>query len=294
MGTVSGVLLGIGGVGLVVALGIPMPHSTRNAGLALSIPIVLIGVALLGIVMASRKKRCTDGAAPQWEQDYPWDPTGQDADVPSLGTRIGTLASICGALGMLAAATPMIYQHDATFAYIFGFLLTTFVLLGTFTLLRHILGLKKYGVCRVEFNKFPFSCGDQVDMTFCAPLGLGSFNSLGFTVRYVRERLETRQSGQHKQTVILCEQLYADEYEWQGQGEQRDPLATPLRFPLPSDVGGTALADRPPSYWELQVQTRGSWINCNRRFLLPVYSISSSQQPPSAPQLAWATEAEQS
>jgi hypothetical protein len=124
----------------------------------------------------------------------------------------------------------------------------------------------KYGVAMLRFRRFPFHPGGEVELHLARPMRLAGVAAPEARLRCVQERYETRQSGTSRSRVVVSHEMWSatraaefrrGEYVW--------------RFDLPAHVPGTALSERPPRYWELELAIEMPGLDYAGTFLVPVY-----------------------
>ena len=100
-------------------------------------------------------------------------------------------------------------------------------------------------------NLYPYSIGAD------APVAL---------LRCVQERYEIERSGGDSSHVVVAYEVWSatataefqrGEYVW--------------RFDVPGSVPGTALSERPPRYWELELKVATPGVDYAGTFLVPIY-----------------------
>lgn len=277
---------------IAVGLGLAPTPSGRSAPSRIVTPIggafLLAGLGLasttiLGLRRAAwiRRRQAEYPDAP-WLADHPWDPDGVSDRAPQR---------ILKALFWLAFLTCFLgpFLHLAFFS---GERMPWFVRagIGLFGLalvlpLRRVIGhtrtLLRFGRTRLRFQSFPFTPDGEVDVTFATNSGDG----LAVTLRYVEERIESRQVGGRNHFERIAEALYTDHFEV--TCSPADPEVR-IRRHLPGRMGWTTrLSAMPVRYWEMRIESADR-PGLHATYALPVYAgpTQTDPDPRRAPQEA--------
>jgi hypothetical protein len=203
-----------------------------------------------------------------WLADFTWDPTG-------LTTRVRSDVScrLCGELFAVPFVFPFWYSSFYTGGSIFGRVISLGFELAALAVVIHagflLLRWLKYGDSRLQFDRFPFFLGEVLAATLIPDKGIRGCRRVTFTLRCIQEPIEA--SGGQEDSEA-CYQIWASTFEVAQPGDMVAGRPIPVTFLLPDDPAlGTALADRPPRYWEVEVAAATPGIAYKARFLVPVY-----------------------
>ncbi len=202
-----------------------------------------------------------------WLREHPWQARSHD------GTRQRALREFAFPILWLIFMVPF---HD-----VFGWDVVLILMdLAGLAMLGHAIYLLvrylRFGHTELELSRVPFRLGETFEASLLPAPSLAQLERVTVTLRCIQERTEVRGSGKNrKQQVIgyerycVTEQLDADALR-QGQ-----PLR--IAFPLPNDPArlGTCLAERPPRYWELTVDSEARGVDYHATFLVPIYSAAA-------------------
>ena len=222
-----------------------------------------------------------------WQADHAWDAEGVWDDT---GQRI--LKTFYAGFAMAIFMVPFNWifvlreRHPFGMAIVgpFDVIIAGILGYGVYLIARRL----KYGTTYLRFERFPFVLGDAIDVRFGTSKGIGAFDRLSFTLRCIQERYETRGSGENRSQQVVCYQRYTDSLVMDEAGLfQGGDAECPLAFPLPDDAElTTALAERPPRYWELEIRADTPGVDFRATYLVPVYA-----PPGAAVEASTATEA---
>jgi hypothetical protein len=132
--------------------------------------------------------------------------------------------------------------------------------------------LFRYGSSFLNYDDFPYFLGQKLRARLRAPRHVSALDNLTLTLRCVQEKFITSGTGENRSTRIVCFELYQDSVTL--SRDQLTDLAggdIPIEFPLPADQQTTALADAPPTYWEIQANGTARGADYEAHFLVPVY-----------------------
>ncbi|MEO1128232.1 MAG: hypothetical protein AAFX05_00825 [Planctomycetota bacterium] len=246
-------------------------------GLFTTVGVLFMLNGLLDLRRGARSRRA-EAQHPHepWLWDHPWDIRGE------RGRESGSLlARIVGVAFLGAFLTPFNW-----WAFIAGGGIIVILVVGLFDLilffvlidlLRRIMARLRYGRPRLRFRTVPIRPGELVDGELVCPKGIGRFDALELTLRFIEERYEVRGSGKSRKQVVECYALYTDSTTIQvvGLHEQGD-AALPISFLLPEDARSTAISRRPAVYWEIKVRASTPGVDFHESFLVPVYAADVS------------------
>lgn len=149
------------------------------------------------------------------------------------------------------------------------------VLIGIFCYTIYIfMRAFKYGATKLEFRRFPYFLGSELDAVFCASKPIKGMKSLHCTLRYIEEAYEVRGSGKNRSQRVVLYQVYGDELEI--AVDPRDMMGKveiPIRFELPQGEFENKLRERPAKYWHLELKAETPGVDFHAAFLLPVYKL---------------------
>lgn len=237
--------------------------------------LVTHGAAGLRRMSVLRRERVRHPEEP-WRWDHRWDETGIQDDTRRRITLWGYrallfamfmlpfnwLVFVSGQLpwfGMLAFGFGTVIV-DLMVAYVF------------YRFVKSLLHYLRYGVGAVRYSHFPFLLGETLDVYFLPNSRMTGLQELKAKLRCVEERFEKFDSDDSKSTTtVIPYELYSD-----ASTASRGALGVRFSFPLPEDGHPTKLGERPPTYWEIEIQAEAPGMDYAATFLLPVYSRGSA------------------
>ena len=223
-------------------------------------------------ILASRP-----GAA--WLADYRWNQKGAADRV--LWKAIGTLLGVIVASTFLVPATYFIFLSFTQEGFgirvdisMFGIALFDLVALGFLARAGHLLRRWHiYGSGLLVFNRFPFFLGESLEASFRTSRTLTGCRSFEATLRCIEERYRTTTGVHGRRGEMVCEQVYADTIRIEGAAARSlAARSVPVSFSLPADARSTKLADKPPTYWEIEIMVDRAGVDYKAAFLVPVYA----------------------
>lgn len=238
---------------------------------------------LRGLLRTARlKAQLALHADEPWYGDHDWDPHGVRDD-----SRRNLIRGFLG-LGFLAFFLSIfnwwafLSEDTVVVLQIIVGLFDAVLLLGLGTLLHRLGRRLKYGRSKLRFCRFPFFLGESVDVELENRRGIGRYDRITLTLRCIQERIVTRGTGRNRSTSVVCYEQYCDTKTIEGPAAHRagDP---PIRisFELPDGDYETCLRERPPRYWELEVNSKTEGIDYHASFVLPVYrKLGQEAKPP--------------
>ena len=222
---------------------------------------------VIGVRVERRVRRLRETHVRQpWVWDHPWDERGSRDD---SGRRIGRAVWFTGFLalflvpfnwvGFFSPERPVIFAGVAV--------LMDCLLVAAAWRAAYLTGQRaKYGPAMLRFRRFPFKPGGEVEVHMARPARLAGIESPVAVLRCVQERYEVRGSGDDRSQAVVAYELWSDRqpatFKW---GE------FVWRFALPEGVPGTALSERPPRYWEMELAVEMPGMDFAGTFLVPVY-----------------------
>lgn len=271
-----GSLFAVVGVTVAVVAGLErleMSHGVPELiGLLLGVLFAIAGMSfvvhgIMGIRVQRRVERLRSTHVREpWVWDHPWDERGSRDE---SGWRIGRVVWCSGFLalfaipfnwvGFLSPERPVIFAMVAV--------LMDCLLVGCVWRAMYLIGQRaKYGPMMLRFRRFPFRPGGEVEVHMARPARLAGIEAPVAVLRCVQERYDMRGGGEDRSQMVVAYELWSDRqaatFRW---GE------FVWRFALPEGVPGTALSERPPRYWELELRVEMPGVDFGGTFLVPVY-----------------------
>lgn len=214
-----------------------------------------------------RRVRLSAGQDP-WMADHDWEPSGtrdRGWRVPLTGVAIMLMA--------LSIALPVQFRIFGEGAWSFFLLIpglifgcTNLVLLLFFAALAAMLKDRwRIGPTRVEFARFPFRRGRDLEATFVGGKPFRDGTDLQVHLLCLQAVWEDDPKREHRQRRQRC--LYVDRQQVRPGPDGRARLA----FTLPSETPGTDLRAQEPVYWELDIRGKVAGVEWQEVFLVPVY-----------------------
>lgn len=243
-------------------------------GLFLLAGLVVIASGVKGLLRAARvERRRKENPWEPWYWDHPWDPKAS-----RVGTVGKTVADVVGMVAVTVFVTPFCVLFFPV-GLLFGFL----ALVGWGVVVYRWMQRLKYGGSELQFSRFPYFLGDELDVLLSGSARLRGYTKLKLTLRCVEEKLERH----GKSNSVVAYALHEDEREYTageidlGSGpparllaftvEDSPPLG--FSFPLPDRPElTTSLSADEPRYWKLEVKAEIPGIDYKAVFLVPVYS----------------------
>ncbi|MBK8597702.1 MAG: hypothetical protein IPP07_19885 [Holophagales bacterium] len=243
-------------------------------GLFLLAGLVVIGSGVAGLLRGLRvRRRQRERPWEPWYWDHPWDPQAY-----RLGTVGKTVTDVVGMVAVSVFVTPF-----CVYFFPFGLVFGLLAAVGWGFVAYRWLQRLKYGASELQFARFPFFLGDELDASLGGSARLRGYTNLKLTLRCVEEKVERR----GKSNGVVAYALYEDEREYAagevdlGQGpparlvalitEDSPPLQLSFRLPDQPELSTSLSADE-PRYWELEVKAEIPGIDYKAVFLLPVYA----------------------
>jgi len=286
LGGAGGVVLGLvflaagGGIAAVGLEVVPVDPATVHAPYWV---VTLVGAIFafpgLGIVLASirhlavqaRHRRVTAARPDEpWHADYTWPERWAPDRARDVARPFGAAAFITL---FLVPFNYLLFVHETSAPLFAKGIMGLFdvVVASIWGYAFYRLGRRiKYAGGRLGYDAFPYLVGQPARVTLHLPKALRGFERLEYTLRCVEERWETRHSSDGKTSKTLV--AYA-RYEDAGAVDagEIDGRELPLELSVPAGAPASALSDREPTYWELDVTAETPGIDYRGLFLLPVY-----------------------
>jgi hypothetical protein len=276
---VAAIGLGIGTMGSVVSLRAWYLMGVGWEGVCFGLALIAAGAYALGHETRARRARARQehlrNASPHepWMADHPWDRRGERQS-PWTEAALGAVGLVVLALLITPFNVWAAREHDGH-AIAFS-LLGDIAFLGLAALWVHRRARAiKYGATWITFEEFPFFLGRRLRVRLGTGQPIGRFTRATAVLRFVREAYETGEKGHQR---VVCYQEWADTQVLAPQyvspsGE------VPVVFDLPDGHYETALACRPPQYWEIELAVETPGIDLRSRFLVPVYRAPIEENP---------------
>jgi len=273
---------------LVAANVIPVPDESfqvsrkvvGGAGIALSlIGVLILSLGCHDIARVRRRERLTRlRPGEPWYADYPWQAKGiSDKGIHNVLMPVFSLlilVCILAPINYVAFYRPDLLE-DAP-PWVLQVLSGCIDAAGVACLLwvfYRILRFLKYGSSFLHFKQSPFFLGDKLVVGLTTSRAMGAVRWLEATLRCIEERYERSYNSRGRRTtIVVCYQLYADTVRSDTPREFRrgsPPLS--MSIPIPANLPSTALSDRPPTYWELEIKAGTPGVDYNAVFLVPIY-----------------------
>ena len=212
-----------------------------------------------------------------WHADYPW----QEKGISGEGIRI-VLMPIFSLLILLCFLAPINYiafyepdlieNAEPWMLAVLSCSLDAGAIACLFWVVYRALRFAKYGASFLHFKQFPFFLGDKLVVGLTTRRNMGTVRRLEATLRCIEERFERGYSRTHRTKRVVCYQLYADTIHSDTAREFRhDSPPLTMSIPIPANMPPTALSERPPTYWELEVKADTLGVDYHAVFLVPVY-----------------------
>ncbi|HUF26740.1 MAG TPA: hypothetical protein VMM18_07140 [Gemmatimonadaceae bacterium] len=240
---------------------------------------VLAGSSLIVHGIAGVRRRRTAGrlraenAAEPWVWDHRWHAYGsRDDSMRSIARALWFTVFLAiflipfNWLSYFSAERPVPFQIVTA---VFDMILVGMVVWVAYLLARRT----KFGESVLRFRRFPFFIGDAVEVSLPRQGHLARFDELEATLRCVVERYEQRGSGKDRSAKVVCYEVWAERRASEpGDGRQSTSRELTWRFDVPAGLPPTALSERPPVYWELEVRAEMPGVDYAATFLVPVYA----------------------
>ncbi|MBA3425341.1 MAG: hypothetical protein ACR2HO_00880 [Rubrobacteraceae bacterium] len=239
--------------------------------------LVTHGVAGLRRMSVLRRERARHPEEP-WRWDHRWDEAGIRDDTVRRLTLWGYRA-LFFAMFMLPFNWLVFVSGDlAWFGMVaFGLVTVLFDLLVVYVFYRFVKSFLQYvrhGVGAIRYARFPFFLGEPLEVSFVPTDRMSGLRELKATLRCVEERYEKFDfEDSDSSTTVIPYELYSDTHTFTGNPDTVGrSLDVNLSFALPDNRPTTKLGERPPTYWELEIEAEAPGVDYAATFLLPVYS----------------------
>jgi hypothetical protein len=263
--------------------------TNRLLGLLAALLFAVCGLSFVihGLLGLRRETRAREGKLSHphepWRWDHPWETTGPRDDAV---TRPFTWLWRSGFLVLFLLPFNYFILFGDDFPLwariVFGLFIAGFDLLALYTIYRLVhalLQLVRYGSGRLSLDRFPLFPGETFDV-YLRPGRPLPATTLTATLRCVEERYETRGRGENRSQQVVSYELYADSKTVHVSPSAVGYSGIRLRFEIPpgtSNLPGTRLSERPPTYWELRLDAASPGADYEATFLIPVYTKGQVQ-----------------
>ncbi len=230
-------------------------------------PLRMLQIVLTGGEHAARRRRASSKGSAPWKADYPWRPEGMDPDyINPGGSVLGVVAFLCfiGLFNIAWASDSIVFRVVIVFLDLLGLLILVNALLKLWQAVRHRRP-------RVRWTTFPASLGGRLEGVVEFGRPLAAQGPIQVTLRCVQDEKVVSVDPEDGHESVGEEPfiVYAQAREVPaGDGRLR---TLPLAFDVPSDVPGTDLARKLPTYWQVTVQVPLTGPDFDTVFLAPVY-----------------------
>lgn len=224
-----------------------------------------------------------------WDYDFAWDSRGAEAILPEF--------PFGGLLGIGQCAFILLLNFSSAVKGPNGWsLVRTRVLAGLLALCAlafvgviaaALVRRRRARGFRLSFERFPFFCGDRVGVRLQGRRPIAQLEQARVTLRAVQEVYEAKGPWYERRHAVRGLTLHEETFDVDGITglDADDELRAAL--PVPHNVPGTQLSERPPRYWMLVVRlvARGKAVELS--FFLPVYARPAKTELPSPTLLTW-------
>ena len=252
--------------------------SGRTQAIAYAVAGSLVATALLMVVIGYRRmvhysqvdKARRNQLATPWLWDHPWrDKSVADRTYKSKN-ELGCLAV---AAVIFIMPFNIAYFADPDVAGIAVVLLlnaAAVALIGaTWYFARR---RAKYGQMRLEFSKFPYAPGEEVQAMLTGGTWMQELLNLKATLRCIEEWTTYRPGRKNTRVSRTASALYEEVVEYDVAALQRTQLdRIPIRFRIPEGIAVNQLLTNPATYWDLEVEAQVRGVDYRGHFLLPIY-----------------------
>lgn len=266
------VLFAAGRIGSPADANVPQPVL-----LPFGLVCAVLGAALLlfSAREALRKARLLRSAPhTPWLADYGWNPRGaRDETLPRAAQAIWFAAFL--SLFLLPFNYIVLFEElplvglllFAIVTGVFDLIALGIFFYGLYLIVRRI----RHGPATLRFEHFPFFLGEWLDVRLRLGAARVRRPPLRAALRCIQESYE--RPAPDDDTTTVCYQLYCDSQELPAAVAPGEGGRTiPIRFQLPDGDLSTQLAERPPRYWELELEGEDPGLGYGATFLVPVYA----------------------
>ena len=230
----------------------------------------IVGLSFVGYGVAGLVRRARVAAlharypGQPWMVDYAWDRNGGRDETPAEAGRALRMAAFL-ALFLTPFHWVAFFSERRLFLFQLVTLVFDAVIVGLVGRAGYLVARRlRYGESRLAVARFPLRTGATAELLLDGISPRARAVPMRATLRCVEERFETRGSGRDRSRESVCYEVYRDE-RVVSPGERR------VAFEIPEGAPTTALAARPPRYWELELHAETPGVDFGARFLVPVY-----------------------
>jgi hypothetical protein len=223
------------------------------------------GIAGVRVQRRVQRLRSTHTREP-WIWDHPWNELGSRDD---SGRRIGRAIWFTAFLGLFMVPFNWagFFSPERSLPITIAAVLMDCGVIASVWWVVYLIGRRaKYGVSMLRFRRFPFRSGGEVELHLARPRGLAGVERPKAVLRCVQERYEKPRTGKSRARVVVAYEVWSTTRTAQFQ---RGEFV--WRFDIPEGLPGTALSERPPRYWELELKVEVPGVDYGGTFLVPVY-----------------------
>jgi len=227
---------------------------------------VVHGIAGLRVKRRAARLRSTHVREP-WVWDHPWDESGSRDD---SGRRIGRAIWITAFLTLFAAPFNWLgfFSPERPLPFAIGAAVMDCLVAGCGWWAIYLVARRaKFGGSTLRFRRFPMRPGSEVELQLARPPLLAAVDAPEALLRCVQERYEMRGTGKDRSQVVVAYEVWSAT-----QCAALERGAYVWRFAVPDGVPGTALSERPPRYWELELKVETPGVDYAGTFLVPIYA----------------------
>jgi hypothetical protein len=134
----------------------------------------------------------------------------------------------------------------------------------------------KFGHSRIVFTGFPYRLTAPVILHWQPAAGVAQIRKGDFTLRCVKEWMESTGTGKNRQTSIVHEELWSGKWVVDQPRKLELKDSVELRYELPADAQPTQLSADTPIFWELEVKLDLPGLDFQETYLVPIYSPKTS------------------
>lgn len=231
------------------------------------IPLRMLQLALTGSDHADRRRRASSKGSAPWKVDYPWKPEGMDPDYTDPGGSVLGVVGVLFFIGLFNVAW-------LSGSWLFRAVIILFDALGLLILADALLKLWqkiRHRRPRVRWTTFPASLGGRLEgvVEFARPLA--ARGPVQLKLRCVQDEDVVREDPEDGHRNVTEEPFIVYTQAREIHAGDAPLRSLPFAFDVPSDLPGTDLARKLPTYWQVTVQVPLTGPDFDTVFLAPVY-----------------------
>ena len=129
----------------------------------------------------------------------------------------------------------------------------------------------KFGNSQIEYVRFPYRVNEAITVRWLTPPHISRANKGSFTLRCVKEWMETTGTGRDRSRNVVYEE------QWSGTWSLEQPEDFPpgknidLEFQPPAGLPATSLSGSETYFWEFEVNLSLPGPDFKETYLVPVY-----------------------